>query len=217
MTNAGELQIASGDSRWGWYLQGGGQYITGVHVPTNSRFDGTAGAYWGVLSRPDYGNLTIGMNFFGMHYAQNLRYFTYGQGGYFSPDAYVVASVPVSFNGHYGPKFHYKVVGSIGIQAFNEETSPYFPLDTAIQAAQGNPYYPAMTSVGGNYNFESEASYAIADHWYVGGYANFNNSRDYASEKAGFFVRYLFRPQPMIETGPTGLFPVQGLRPFQVP
>lgn len=218
VTNAGELQIASGDSRWGWYLQGGGQYITGVHVPNNLRVDGTAGAYWGVWSQPDYGNLTIGMNFFGMHYAHNLRYFTYGQGGYFSPDAYIVAAVPVSFNGHYGPKFHYRVVGSVGVQGFNEETSPYFPLDVAIQGAQGNPYYPAMTSVGGNYNFESEASYAIADHWYVGGYASFNNSRDYASSKAGFFVRYLFRPQPMIEeTGPTGLFPVQGLRPFQVP
>ncbi len=218
ITNAGELQIASGDSRWGWYLQGGGQYITGVHVPDNLRVDGTAGAYWGVWSQPDYGNLTIGMNFFGMHYAHNLRYFTYGQGGYFSPDAYIVAAVPVSFNGHYGPKFHYRVVGSVGVQGFNEETSPYFPLDVAIQGAQGNPYYPAMTSVGGNYNFESEASYAIAEHWYVGGYASFNNSRDYASSKAGFFVRYLFRPQPMLEeTGPTGLFPVQGLRPFQVP
>ena len=218
IANAGELQIASGDSRWGWYLQGGGQYITGVHVPNNSRFDGTAGAYWGVWGSPEYGNLTIGMNFFGMHYAHNLRYFTYGQGGYFSPDAYIVAAVPVSFNGHYGPKFHYRVVGSVGVQGFNEETSPYFPLDVAIQGAQGNPYYPAMTSVGGNYNFESEASYAIAEHWYVGGYASFNNSRDYASSKAGFFVRYLFRPQPMLEeTGPTGLFPVQGLRPFQVP
>ena len=218
ITNAAELQIASGDNRSGWYAQGGGQYITGVHVPNNSRFDGTAGAYWGVWGSPEYGNLTIGMNFFGMHYAHNLRYFTYGQGGYFSPDAYIVAAVPVSFNGHYGPKFHYRVVGSVGVQGFNEETSPYFPLDVAIQGAQDNPYYPAMTSVGSNYNFESEASYAIAEHWYVGGYASFNNSRDYASSKAGFFVRYLFRPQPMIEeTGPTGLFPVQGLRPFQVP
>jgi len=218
ITNAGELQIASGDNRWGWYLQGGGQYITGVHVPNNSRFDGTAGSYWGVWTHPEYGNLTVGMNFFGMHYAHNLRYFTYGQGGYFSPNSYIVAAVPVTFNGHYGPKFHYRVVGSIGIQSFQEDRSPYFPLDPAIQTAQGNPYYPSMTSVGGNYNFESEASYAIADHWYVGGYANFNNSRDYASEKAGFFVRYLFRSQPMIEeTGPTGLFPIQGLRPFQVP
>jgi tetratricopeptide (TPR) repeat protein len=218
ITNAGELQIASGDSRWGWYLQGGGQYITGVHVPSNTRVDGTAGAYWGVLNRPEYGNLTVGMNFFGMHYERNLRYFTYGQGGYFSPNAYVVAAVPVTFNGHYGPRFHYRVVGSVGIQSFQEDRSPYYPLDFATQVAAGNPYYPAMTSVGGNYNFESEASYAIADHWYVGGYLTANNSRDYNSEKAGFFVRYLFRPQPMLEeSGPTGLFPVQGLRPYQVP
>ena len=218
IANAGEVQIASGDNRWGWYLQGGGQYITGVHVQTNSRVDGTAGAYWGVLSRPQYGNLTVGTNFFGMHYDHNLRYFTYGQGGYFSPNVYLVAAVPVTFNGHYGPRFHYRVVGSVGIQSFQEDRSPYYPLDFATQVAAGNPYYPAMTSVGGNYNFESEVSYAIAEHWYVGGYLTANNSRDYNSEKAGFFVRYLFRPQPMLEeSGPTGLFPVQGLRPYQVP
>ena len=187
-------------------------------MQTNSRFDGTAGAYWGVFSRPDYGNLTVGMNFFGMHYAHNLRYFTYGQGGYFSPNAYVVAGVPLTFNGHYGAKFHYRVAASIGIQSFQEDQAPYYPLDFATQVAQGNPYYPSMTSVGGNYNFETEASYAIADHWYVGGYLTANNSRDYNSEKAGFFLRYLFRPQPTLEeNGPTGLFPVQGLRPFQIP
>ena len=173
------------------------------------------GEYGAIL---DDGSLTIGANFFGMHYAHNLRYFTYGQGGYFSPQAFVVAAVPITFNGHYGPRFHYRVVASLGIQSFTEDSSAYFPLDVAIQTAQGNPFYPATTNVGGNYNFESEVSYAIAEHWYVGGYLSANNTRDYASTKTGFFVRYLFRPQPMIEgTGPTGLFPVQGLRPFQVP
>ena len=109
-------------------------------------------------------------------------------------------------------------MGSVGVQAFEEASSLYFPLDPAIQAAQGNLSYPATTNVGGNYNFEGEASYAIADHWYVGGYLNANNSRDYTNEKGGFFVRYLFRPQPLNgETGPTGLFPIQGLRPLQAP
>jgi hypothetical protein len=46
----------------------------------------------------------------------------------------------------------------------------------------------------------------------------FNNSRDYASDKIGFFFRYVTRPQPMNqEIGPTGLFPVQGMRPLQTP
>lgn len=218
IANAGEAQLAFGDNRSGWYIQGGGQYITGEHVQTNTRFDGDAGAYWAAWHRPEYGSLSLGVNFFGMHYDHNLRYFTYGQGGYFSPGAYMLASVPFTFNGHYGPRFHYRVSGDFGAQAFQEDSAPYFPLDPAIQAANNNPYYPEQTSVGGNYSFDGEGAYAIAEHWYVGGYLSFNNTRDYANEKLGFFVRYLFRPQPALEeNGPTGIFPVEGLRPLQVP
>lgn len=207
ITNAGEAQLAFGNERSGWYIQGGGQYITGQHVENNSRFDGDAGAYWAVWHRPEYGNLTLGMNFFGMHYNQNLRYFTYGQGGYFSPEAYMLAGIPFTFNGHHGPRFHYRVVGSLGIQAFQESSTPYFPLDPAIQAANNNPYYPEQSSVGANYSFLGEGAYAVAQHWYVGGYLSFNNARNYAAVDVGFFVRYLFRPQPASEEiGPTGIF-----------
>jgi hypothetical protein len=218
IANSGQLQLVFSKSNSGWYIQGGGQYITGLHVQDNYRLDGDAGAYWGVWHHPEYGNLTIGMNFFGMHYNHNLRYFTYGQGGYFSPAAYMLAGIPITFNGHYGPKFHYRAGGSLGVQAFQEDSTPFYPLDPAIQFARNNPYYPEQTNVGGNYSVDAEGAYAIAEHWYVGGYLNFNNSRDYASEKVGFFLRYLFRPQPILEeNGPTGLFPIQGLRPLQVP
>ncbi len=218
ITNAGELQLAFGGSQSGWYIQGGGQYITGRHVEDNKRFDGDAGAYWAVLHHPDYGNLTVGVNFFGMHYDHNLRYFTYGQGGYFSPAAYMLGGVPVTFNGHYGPKFHYRATGSFGLQAFQENSTPYYPLDPSIQFGRNNPYYPENTSVSANYSFEGEGAYAVAEHWYVGGFLSFNNTRDYASNKGGFYVRYLFRPQPTLEEmGPTGLFPLQGMRPLQVP
>jgi tetratricopeptide (TPR) repeat protein len=218
MTNSAELQIHSGDAQSGWYIQGGGQYLTGLHVATNKRIDGDGGAYWTVWHNPDFGGLVLGVNFFGMHYQRNLRYFTYGQGGYFSPGAYMLAAVPVTFNGHYGPKLHYRVTGSLGMQAFQEDSAPFFPLDPAYQAAKGNPAYPERTSVGGNYNLETEASYPVTEHWYVGAYTDFNNSRDYASDKVGFFVRFLLRPQPLNqENGPTGLFPVQGMRPLQTP
>ncbi len=218
ISNGGELQVASGGGRSGWYIQGGGQYISGTHVPNNKRFDGDFGAYWNLWNSPEYGSLTAGMNFFAMHYAHNLRYFTYGQGGYFSPDAYVVAGLPFTFNGHYQQKFHYRISGSLGLQAFNEASSLYYPLDPAVQTANGNLSYPSATNVGGNYNFESEGSYAIADHWYTGGFMEFNNTRDYESSKVGFFVRYLFRRQPVgVDSGPTGLFPVTGFRPLRVP
>jgi len=216
MANAGEVQLAFGGVRSGWYIQGGGQYITGQHVETNKRIDGDAGAYWAVWNRPEYGSLSLGMNFFGMHYGYNLRYFTYGQGGYFSPGAYMLAGIPFTFTGHHGSRLHYRVAGSLGLQAFQEDSTPFYPLDPALQTPAD--YYPEHTGVGSNYSLDAEGAYAIAEHWYVGGYLNFNNARDYASEKIGFYVRYLFRPQPMREEGgPTGIFPIQGFRPIQVP
>jgi cellulose synthase operon protein C len=218
VTNGGRIQATMGDAKSGWYLEGGGQYLTGNNVPSNTRIDGDAGAYWAAWHDPAYGSLTIGMNFFGMHYDKNLRYFTYGQGGYFSPSAYLLGGVPLTFNGHYGPKFHYRALMSLGVQAFQESSSPFYPTDPALQASRGNPYYPERTSVGGNYNFEGEGSYAIADHWYVGGFLAFNNTLDYASDRIGFYFRYTFRPQvPSESSSTTGIFPAQGLRPLLVP
>jgi cellulose synthase operon protein C len=218
ISNSAELKVNYGDGMSGWYIQGGGQYLTGLHVPNNQRIDGDGGAYWSAWQSPEYGKLVAGMNFFGMHYERNLRYFTYGQGGYFSPDAYMLAAVPITFLGHYGPRWHYRATGSLGLQAFQEDAAPFFPLDSYLQSSGANLIYPERTSVGANYNVETEAAYAVSDHWFVGAYAAFNNTRDYASDKVGFFLRFLPRSQPINEeVGPTGLFPTQGMRPLQVP
>jgi tetratricopeptide (TPR) repeat protein len=217
MSNAGQVQYAKGDASSGYYIGVGGQYITGHHVETNTRFDGSAGAYWRVLSVPDQGSLSLGANFFGMHYAHNLRFFTYGQGGYFSPEAYFLVNMPVTWTGHVGVNLHYNIAGSVGAQAFQEDTAFAFPLDPALQTANNNPIVPARSSVGGNYDFHTQVAYHLTDHWYIGGFVTANNSRDYATQTAGFFIRFLFRPQYPTELMPTGIFPTEGLRPAMVP
>ena len=218
IANSGELQIASSGARSGWYLQGGFQYITGHHVPINRRADGDLGAYWTAWSRAATGNLTVGMNFFGMHYAQNQYDFTYGQGGYFSPQAFAIAGVPVNLTGRSRRHWHYKASGSLGVQGYYQATTPYFPLDPALQISQGNLYYPASTTIGANYNFDGELSYAAHHHWFLGTYADFNNTREYAESKAGFFLRYVFAAQDATsQAAPTGLFPITGYRPLRVP
>jgi cellulose synthase operon protein C len=217
ITNAGNFQYSKGDAKSGYYLGAGGQYITGHHVESNNRVDGVGGAYWHALSVPDIGDLTIGANFFGMHYAHNLRFFTYGQGGYFSPQSYFLANVPITWSGRYGVNLHYSITGALGIQAFQEDSSPFFPLDPALQVVNNNPSYPSQSVVGSNYDVHAEAAYHLTDHWYAGGFASFNNTRDYASQSVGFFIRFMVRPQYPTELGPTGLFPYQGTRPLMVP
>ncbi|HEY8996441.1 MAG TPA: cellulose synthase subunit BcsC-related outer membrane protein, partial [Edaphobacter sp.] len=57
IANAGSIQINRGDASSGWYIAGGGQYITGRHIRSNTRVDGYAGAYWSVWNKPEYGKL----------------------------------------------------------------------------------------------------------------------------------------------------------------
>jgi len=219
VANAFQAQYAKASDHSGFYIQGGGQYITGNHVQTNARADGDAGAYWHAASWPDYGTVTFGMNMFAMHYEHNLRYFTYGQGGYFSPDAYLLANIPVRFDGHSGRNFHYRIDGSLGVQAFQEDAAPYYPLDPTLEQSSSPPLmYPTRNSISGNYLIDAEGAYRVSEHWFAGGFLNANNSRDYNSVNIGFYVRYMFRSQfPTEEGPPTGIFPATGLRPMQVP
>jgi tetratricopeptide (TPR) repeat protein len=217
--NQGNVQFSRGDATSGFYASAGGQYLTGYNVKNNTRIDGNGGAYWRLFSSPENGNLSIGVNFFAMHYANNQNAFTHGMGGYFSPQGYFLANVPFTFVGHYNTNWHYSVVGGLGVQAFQEDKTPLWPLasDKSIETSQNNPMLPDMTNVGANYDVRGQVAYQISPHWFAGGFFGANNTRNYSSASAGFFVRYLFRAQPSTAAGPTGLFPTDGLRPFTVP
>ena len=226
IATGGGIRYDQGDDRAGFYLTADGADLSGYHVLQNYKFEGSAGAYFLAKTFPGYGRLNVGGSLFGMHYNYNERGQTYGLGGYFSPQAYFLASVPVTFTGQYGSNFHYAVAGSVGVQTFQENSQNYFPLDRAQQAGvvctlgqqvTGACRFAANSNTGGNYSINSEGAYRVADHWYAGGFASANNTNNYNTVTGGFFIRYLFRPQYATDAYPTGLFPVDGFRPLRVP
>jgi cellulose synthase operon protein C len=154
-----------------------------------------------------------------MHYTHNEDAFTHGMGGYFSPQFYFLANVPFTWVGHYGTRWHYNILGSLGVQAFQEDLTPLWPLavDKSLETAMNNAMLPAKTSVGANYDLRSQVSYQIGPHWFAGGFIGANNSRNYSAVNAGFSIHYMFRVQPSTATTPTGIFPSDGVRPFTVP
>jgi tetratricopeptide (TPR) repeat protein len=217
IATGGGVRVDMGNERAGLYISGDGAALTGYHVLENRKYEGMMGAYFRVRNWPEYGSLNIGASFFGMHYQYNERGMTYGQGGYFSPNVYFLAGVPVSFIGHYKHDFHYSINGSVGLQTFQEAKAPYYPLDLFLQTGSGNATYPQNSNTGLNYSVISEGAYRVADHWYVGGFITGNNTNNYNTVSGGFFVRYMFKPQPSVEGGSTGLFPTTGFRPLRVP
>ena len=231
ISTGGGVRFDLGDERAGFYITADGADLTGYHVLENNKFEGSLGAYFLAHSFPGVGRINVGASLFGMHYAYNERGLSYGLGGYFSPDAYFLATVPVTFTGRYRNNLHYTIAGSVGVQTFQEASQAFFPLDRGLQttynttfgctvaqiAAQTCGYSPINSNTGANYGFNSEAAYRITEHWYAGGFLSANNTNNYNTVTGGFFVRYLFRPQFGTDDYPTGLFPVEGFRPLRVP
>jgi hypothetical protein len=231
MSTTGGARFDFGSNGSGFYASVDGGILHGYHVQNNSRVEGSTGAYFRLKNWPEYGSLTLGGSLFAMRYAQNELGLSYGQGGYFSPESYFLLSVPVTFNGHYGTNLHYTIASAFGVQTFQQQTALYFPLDPALEsavqttlncsAAQANAFScgatPANGNTGFNYGINAEVSYRVAEHWYTGGFISGNNTNNYNAVTAGFFFRYTFHKQTSNENYPTGLFPVEGFRPLQIP
>ena len=205
-----EGNLSLGSAQSGFYLQGGAAQLTGVKVNNNSRITGSTGAYWTVYSNP-YGVLKMGANMTGLHYAQNQRYFTVGQGGYFSPDSYLLLNAPFIWQSHPINRFVYTIKGSLGVQSFHESTA----LPGSLVSTVTTP--TAQSNMGANYNLDINMAYRLDEHWDIGGFVGVNNAHDYQDRTAGFAVKYMQRPQVDVEGGPTGLFDDRAIRPLIVP
>jgi hypothetical protein len=231
ISTTGGVRLDFGSGGSGFYISGDGGILRGDHVLSNTKYEGAAGAYFRVKTLPDYGSLTVGAALFGMHYAYNELGLTYGQGGYFSPDDYVLATVPVEFNGFSGTNFHYRVSGAIGVQTFQQDAAPFFPLDSALEGAVQTTLactlsqlvartcgaYPVSGITGLNYSLNAEVSYRYREHWYLGGFFSANDTNNYNTVSGGFFFRYVFHAQHTADNFPTGLFPAEGFRALQIP
>ncbi|MGA2961761.1 MAG: cellulose synthase subunit BcsC-related outer membrane protein [Candidatus Korobacteraceae bacterium] len=195
MATGGSVKGNWGSGTSGIYVSGGYQNIQGQQVADNSRIDGNVGTYWRVLERPT-GSLSVGMNLTGMHYDKNLRFFTLGQGGYFSPQSYFLFNAPIRWVGKW-QRIEYLVAGSLGSQYFEEDSTPYFPLASPGQA---NPYYVGQAKTGANYSLDLRVGYRLAPNWYLGGFVTANNTQNYTSQAVGFNVRYLIMQAPSVSS-----------------
>ena len=208
MNTSARADLGWDDGFFGIYGYGGYGLLTGHDVKRNTRWEGGGGFYLRLIDNAEQ-RLMSGVNFTSMGYADNLRYFTFGQGGYFSPQTYFAVTVPLSLAGRSG-RLAYNVRGALGMQAFREDASDYFPTDGAAQAAANatvatangkgltnstSAVYPGQSKTGLAYNLVGSVEYQAAQQLFVGGLLGIDNARDYRQWYAGVYVRYALQRQ----------------------
>jgi Tfp pilus assembly protein PilF len=126
----GQLEFPLGPG----YIYAGGGYsvFEGQNVASNNRIEAGAGFAYPVIQGPN-GELTIGSDLVYFAYDRNQSHFTYGSGGYFSPQAYTAFNVPVDYRGRSGD-FSYRLGATAGYAVFRQEATPVFANNPALQA-----------------------------------------------------------------------------------
>ncbi|MGF1456558.1 MAG: cellulose synthase subunit BcsC-related outer membrane protein [Alphaproteobacteria bacterium] len=204
----GKINVVRDFGRGGVYVGGGLAVYDGRDTDTNNYAELTGGFYFYPIQEEDR-SLQVGYNTTLFGFDENRRFFTTGHGGYFSPQTFISASVPVEYRGSTG-QLSYGVNGAVGIQFFDEDQVAFYPDDPARTAAAiaaltpGDPdiiidpgvedtlTYAGQETVQFSYRFGGDVNYRLAEQLELEGRLIIDNAADYTETIGRFGVRYRF-------------------------
>ncbi|MGK3194852.1 cellulose synthase subunit BcsC-related outer membrane protein [Enterobacter soli] len=196
--NGGNLQLSYDDGDAGFYVGGGGYSYLGENVASNTSVNAGAGVYL----RPyhdDLRQVQAGLSMSWMDFSKNLSQFTFGQGGYFSPQNYVSVALPVDYTQKID-NWKLKLGGSVGYQSYSQDSSDYFPTKDAWQellegaVASGfakEARYKSSSENGIGYTVRAGVDYNVNKDMTIGGNVGYDTFGSYNESTAGLYFRYM--------------------------
>ncbi|ULU23158.1 cellulose biosynthesis protein BcsC [Dyella terrae] len=176
--------------------------LTGENTETNRDFKVRTGIDWPVYVGTDQ-RFSSGLVLNYWHYANNQHFYTFGNGGYYSPGKYVSVSIPLDWTGRY-KRWAWELEASVGNSWTREDQAPYFPTRPDLQAQAvarmaaadvGSPYFGTGTGGGFSYTVAAALEYRLTSHWVIGTRFKLDRSRDYAPNLGTIYLRYFFDQQ----------------------
>lgn len=184
----GQIEIPVGRG----YLYAGGGYseYQGDQVASNTRTEAGAGIGYPIIRDGDT-ELTTGLDLVYFAFQKNLRYFTFGQGGYYSPQSYTAINIPLDYRSRIGD-VSYRIGGTLGYVNWREDASNLYPNNPDLQAqaealARNNSaltaQFPGQSQSGLIGGVRADLDYALTPQLSIGGAfrydkaANFDETR----------------------------------------
>ncbi len=159
--NGFKVEYGYDDGFLGGYT--GSSYYTykGKNVLSNTSFGLNAGLYVHPFKPTMYQDLTVGIDLNYENFKHNENNFTFGHGGYFSPQKYFVASIPVNYKKR-TENLELNANVSLGYQKYHLNEEDYFPTNSAYQEA---------AEILAGYGFLKSAKHQSKDESGIGGSA----------------------------------------------
>ena len=155
----------------------------------------------------DRDELSYGVFATAQHFRRNSDFYTYGHGGYYSPELMTMVGPFVRYRTAVCRDYWFDVHASAGWLHQRLDSSPFYPLfdgDTAgftpAAAADANGTYDSDTDNKLGFNIQVQGMKLITPHLAAGGFASVNNSADYTEWTAGIGIQIFFDPQNLFWT-----------------
>lgn len=199
MRTAGGLGLSYDENGSGVYGEARYYRLRGENVANNNGFEANVGgyleAYKGRNSR-----VTVGLNVNYQAYDKSQNYFTYGNGGYFSPQNFISVGFPVNYTMQ-DERWDVAASFTPGFQSYKEDQSVLYPTDPAAQAeldalkAQNSDvrsYFDSLSKTGFALSAQGSLYYKITPNTRIGGELGYNTFGSYDEFRSILGVRQSF-------------------------
>ncbi|MTI51757.1 MAG: tetratricopeptide repeat protein [Alcanivorax sp.] len=169
----------------------------GHNVADNQSVEASLGGYLRPV-REDDRELKTGVNVRYMSFDENLSKFTYGHGGYFSPQDYVSLSFPIEYSEDYR-RWTWSAKFAPGFQSYSSDAAAFFPTLAEEQfwmeilASSGvidSAYYAAESKSGFGVNLGAGLDYRLSPGLKLGTRLGYDTFGDYSETKASVNLNY---------------------------
>lgn len=184
------LSLDKGET-FGFWSSLGWHNLTGRNVQSNRRIQVMAGEQWRMINEENR-RFIVGLTAMYWNFSENAGEYTFGHGGYYSPNKYRSLALPVTYAAR-SPRFSYMLRGSVSVSRTQMLDAQFYPTDSALQQAAGNPVYAGgPSSKGTGHSLMAACEYQAAPRLFAGGLFAIDRSDYYAPNRALVYLRYSF-------------------------
>lgn len=197
--NGGSVGFAWDNGSYGTYASAQYYHYKGENVMSNWMWGLGAGVYTRPINN-SVQTLQVGADIQYMDFKHNENRFTYGYGGYFSPQDYYSIAIPVNWKRIYNRNLELQLAASIGYQSYTSSGGDFFPTNQVWQS-----YLDTLAALGlartSRYDSENKdgisgsmrfgVDYRLTDAFSIRGDINYNTFGEYKEASETLSFKYL--------------------------
>jgi hypothetical protein len=175
--------------------------ITGTRVPDNQLAAARIGGSWKFFAAPEtQADAGVTLNYW--NYSRNLSNYTFGSGGYYSPQSYLSLATPIELTGTRAG-WSYRVRAAVSYTLSQVSSIAFYPDDATLEAQAAHaplpagytsPYFAGYHSNGLGFSAYAAAERQLTEALVVGVLFDIDRTDFYHPTSIGVYLRHAFGP-----------------------